>query len=495
MDTEDAPCEKTVPPSSLRCLIIGAGISGILAVIQLRKAGFTNLVVYEKSNQIGGTWRDNTYPGLRCDIPAHLFTYSFEPNPEYSTRFPSGSEIQDYLLRVCKKHDVFSAIRFSRRVQGVTLINGVWMVESSDGCVEAFDVIINATGVLQNPSFPNIPGKETFQGRSFHSSRWDHSIDWSQSRVGVIGTGATAVQIVPELAGAGKSLVVFQRTSHWIFPMPNKVYSESQKTRLRENMSLAGRLRWRYGKIFQWTFGRAVIGNRFLLWVFKAFCVSHLKRKVHDAELRQKLTPNYRAGCKRLIFAKGYYQAIQKPNVTLESKPIQHIDGQGVLCEDGTRHDLDVLVYATGFRAHDYMRPMQLRGEDGISIETVWKQGAFAYRSTMIPGFPNYFLMFGPYSPIGNYSAISVAEVQVGFIIQLLQSMLARNAKQIAPCPKATDSLTAKMKRALINTVWTSGCQSWYLDELGNITMWPWTFEKFEKEMKLVRMEELRYKN
>ncbi len=475
---------------STRILVIGAGMSGILATIKLREAGYRQIKVYEKASAVGGTWRDNTYPGLKCDVPAHMFTYSFAPNPAYTTRFPNGSEIRDYLERVYHEYNVGEHVLFNKAIVSLHFEQGQWCSLDSDGVVEAFDMVICATGILHHPEFPAIEGIETFQGTSFHTARWNHTENLTGKRIGVIGSGATAAQIVPELVRIGKQVTIFQRTPQWIFPMPNKVYSESEVARIRRSPSLATRLRHRYSKIFQYTFARAVIGNKLLQTAIEAFCRNHLNRKVKDPVLRKRLTPDYRAGCKRLIFGKGFYQALQQPNASLETTPISTIEPDGIRTKDGKLHACDVIVYATGFKAHAYMRPMRVVGRENQSLDDAWKQGAFAHRSTSIPGFPNFFILFGPYSPIGNYSAISVAEVQIKYVLEQLCELKKSGNDLIEPLVSATVQLTEQMNKAMKKTVWISGCNSWYMNEQGNTPMWPWTFERYERDMSQVNPRE-----
>ena len=466
-----------------RILVIGAGMSGMLMAIQLLKSGRSNIVVYEKAQQIGGTWRDNVYPGLKCDVPAAMFSYSFEPNKEYSSRFPMGSEIQDYLLSISDRYGLNQFIQFNKTVETVNWEDGRWYVQTSDGLIESFDIVINATGVLHYPYIPNIEGHEQFQGSSFHTARWREDMDWKGKKVGVIGSGATSVQVFPELVRESQHVTLFQRTAQWIFPIPNKAYTETDRKRMREEPGLIDRLRFRYSKLFQWTFSRAVIGNAFLLWAIGAFCRSHLRRKVKDPELRKKLTPQDKCGCKRLIFAKGFYQALQESNATLCTDAIERVVPDGIQTSDGRIHKLDVIIYATGFQVHRRMKPMHVVGREGKTMDETWSKGAVAHRSTTIPGFPNFFAIFGPYSPIGNYSAFSVAEVQVGHILRTIEHMESLGHDLIEPSEEATERLVNKMNRAMKKTVWMSGCKSWYQDADGNIPMWPWTFERYEREM------------
>jgi cation diffusion facilitator CzcD-associated flavoprotein CzcO len=473
-----------------RILVIGAGMSGILATIKLREAGYRNIQVVEKGPALGGTWRENTYPGLKCDVPAHMFTYSFAPNPEYSTRFPKGIEIRQYLERVYDQFDVAQHVRFNTTIESLNYDDGRWYTVNNQAEVEVYDFVIAATGILHHPFIPPIEGIEQFQGNQWHTARWNHNVQLKGKRVAVIGSGATAAQIVPQLVNKCKHLTLWQRTPQWIFPMPNKSYSPSEMERVRRSPLFARRLRYRYSKIFQYTFARAVIGNRFLQFAIEAICRNHLKRSVKDAGLRAKLTPNYRAGCKRLIFGKGFYQALQRPNARLETDPIAQLEPTGIRTQDGQLHPCDVIIFATGFDGHAYMRPMRVEGRDKLTLDQAWKKGAYCHRSTSIPGFPNFFVMFGPYSPIGNYSAISVAEVQIAYILQQLRELERTGNDLIEPLPCVTAQLIQRMDEAMKKTVWLSGCNSWYINEHGSTPMWPWTFERYEHEMSKVNPTE-----
>ncbi|QDV23262.1 flavin-containing monooxygenase [Aureliella helgolandensis] len=477
---------------SPRILIIGGGMSGLLMGIRLLKAGIRSFTILEKAEKIGGTWRENTYPGLKCDVPAHMYTYSFEPNPEYSQRFASGGEIQDYLERVCAKYQLAPYIRFSTVVDSATFEADRWNVRTQDGAIHSADVVVSACGILHHPKMPDIPGMDDFQGVRFHTARWDHSVPLQDKRVAIIGTGSTAVQIVPAIADSTKQLSLFQRTPQWIFPMPNKRYGNPQKSRLRKWPAYANWLRYSYSKLFQWTFNRAVIGNQMLLKMIQWQCEYHLNKKVKDPELRKRLRPDFKAGCKRLIFGKGFYQALQRPNVSLVTEGIDRIVSDGVVTTDGKHHPVDVLVYATGFQAHNYMRPIRVTGENGLKLDEAWKEDAYAHRSVAIPGFPNFFTVFGPYSPIGNYSAISVAEVQTNYLMQLIEKMRAGEFDCVTPKPTVTMQLLDKMHQAAKKTVWVSGCKSWYLNSKGLPPMWPWTFERYQHEMKTPDLSEFR---
>lgn len=480
--TTDRPSPKIV--------IIGAGMSGILAAIKLREAGMSNIVICEKRNEVGGVWRDNTYPGLKCDVPAHMFTYSFEPNPTYGKRFSFGSEIGQYLKRVSEKHDLQSIIRFNTSIDRATFESGQWLLDTNDGETLVADIVICASGIMHSPSFPKIDGIETFAGASFHSANWNHDKPIKGKRVGVIGTGSTAVQIVSAITHLVGRMTVFQRTPHWIFPLPNRTYSHAYQERMRRWPAIARASRYCYSKLYEFFFDKAVTGSRRMQRFIQWRCENYLCRKVKDPVLRKKLTPNFKAGCKRLILASGYFDAIQSPQTELVCESISKIVPDGVITADGTHHKLDVLIYATGFKAHNYMRPMKVSGVGGVTIDEVWGEFVFGHRSVSIPGFPNFFMTLGPHSPIGNFSAISVAEVQISYLLQLIEEIRSGRCDLIEPKKDVALTQCDAMDKAMDKTVWRSGCQSWYFDDNGKTTMWPWSFARFQSEMRQPNLTE-----
>lgn len=478
-DTNPARAGRRNP----RVIVIGAGMSGLLAAIRLHEAGIDDVLVCEKASRLGGTWRDNRYPGLSCDVPAHMYTYSFEPNPDYSRRYASGAEINAYFERVAHKYNLLRDIRFDCEIVRGEYRDSRWTLTTAEGERLEADFVIGATGVLHHPSWPDIPGLADFQGACFHTARWDESVDLRGKRVGLVGTGSTAVQIVPEVQKLAARLHLFQRTPQWIFPLPNRAYGERARARLRRHPWLAGWLRGAYSKLFEWTFARAVVGNKALLGFIAWMCRYHLESKVRDPVLREKLRPAYQAACKRLIFGTGFYEALQQPNAELVTAGIERVEPTGVRTADGRLHELDVLVLATGFQAHAFMRPMELVGEKGLTLAEAWADGARAYRSVALPGFPNFFMLIGPNSPIGNYSLITIAELQVDYVMQLIELWRSGRADAIAPREEPTRRFNEALRAAMPGTVWVTGCKSWYLDDHGHPAMWPWSFERFRAEM------------
>lgn len=470
--------------------IIGAGMAGMLMAIKLQESGLNDFVIYEKGDEVGGAWRDNTYPGLRCDVPAHMFTFSFEPNPAYSSRFATGPEIKRYFQGIPGKYGLHSKIRFKTSIEKVVFDQGRWYLITDRNEILLADIVICASGILRQPKYPDIEGRDSFAGDSFHSARWNHGVPLGEKRVGLIGTGSTAVQITSAIASKVEHLTVFQRTPHWIFPTPNRRYSRAERDFLSRHPVATKALRAMYSKLFQWTFDRALTGGKWMQRIVQWQCNSHLKRKVEDLSLRKKLTPDFKAGCKRLILARGYYEAIQRENVSLITAPIARIEPDGIRTADGNLHHLDVLLYATGFDAHQFLRPMQVHGIAGAKISELWKEAPFAHRSVGLPGFPNFFMLLGPQSPIGNYSAISVAEVQVNYLLTLIREITSGRCDLVEPKAEAVKVQQRKIQQQMPNTIWLSGCSSWYLNEKGKTAMWPWSFQRFDAEMRKPVLDE-----
>jgi cation diffusion facilitator CzcD-associated flavoprotein CzcO len=479
-----------------RVVVIGAGMAGILSAIKLKEAGLDDLVVYEKDDGLGGTWRANTYPGIACDVPSHLYSYSFHPNPNWSHVFSPGPEILSYLETVAETHGVTDRIRLGTEVRGLRFEDGRWTVETSSagadgagdngrtGGTDTADVVIAATGVLHHPSYPNIEGIEEFDGPVFHSARWDQTVELSDKRIGVIGTGSSAVQIVSSLADRVRGLTLFQRTAQWVVPIENPPIDDDSRASYRRDPALMTQLRADLGRMFEDNFANAVVdADSPQIRLLEKVCRANLEDNVGDPHLRELLRPEYRAACKRLIVSPNFYQAIQHPNAGLVTERIERIEPQGVRTADGTLHELDVLVLATGFRVDRFMRPMHVAGRGGADLDDLWSRRPYAYLSICIPDFPNLFMLNGPNGPVGNFSLIDVAELQFGYILQLLELITSGRCSQVSATHEATEVFERSRTEAAKGTVWMTGCRSWYLDDRGIPAVWPWSFDKFRAEM------------
>lgn len=472
-------------------VIIGAGMTGILVAIKLKEAGIQDVVILEKKDKIGGTWRENTYPGVACDVPAHMYTYSFEPNPNWSHRFAYGDEIQAYFEHVAKKYQVLPLIRFNETVESCHYKDAKWTLKTSKDQTLVADFVVSATGILHHPAKPDIPGLASFQGDCFHTAEWDHSVSLDDKKVGVIGTGSTAAQVIPEVIKEAGKVSVFQRTPQWLVNLPNKRFSEKTKARWLKKPKILNRLHRWYTFGVEQTFSKAVIGKKFQHALINFLCRLNLWLSIKDPELRAKLKPSYRVGCKRIIVNSTFYDAIQQPNAELVTEGIQQVVPDGVITKDGKRHPLDVLILSTGFHPFNFMRPMDLRGKNGVKIDERWGRKVQAYRSLLIPEFPNFFLMLGPNTPIGNFSVIAMSEVQTKYILQLIKKWQRGEFEEVSASQSSLDEFNAYLKEGMKKTVWLGGCQSWYLDEDGDPAMWPYSWKQWEKEMSEPNMNDL----
>jgi cation diffusion facilitator CzcD-associated flavoprotein CzcO len=475
----------------MRFVVIGAGMSGILAAIKLAEAGFDDVTIYEKADRLGGTWRENTYPGLSCDVPSHFYSYSFALNPNWSRHFSPGPEIQAYFEDVARRFGVEPRIRFGKEVRRCTFEDGRWTVTLADGSTDEADVVVAATGVLHHPKLPDIEGLESFAGAAFHSARWRHDVPIAGKRVGIVGTGSSAVQIVTAVAGDVAELVLFQRTPQWIMPVQNPAFTEDERARFRTDPAAIEQVRAEVARQFTDNFANVLVDSESpILKAIHEACVAHLETRVHDPELREKLRPSYRAACKRLIVADGFYEALQRPNARLVTERIVRVEPGGVRTRGGRLHELDVLVLATGFHVDWFVRPMQVVGRGGVRLDDAWASGPTAYMAIAVPEFPNFFLLNGPNGPVGNFSLIEVAELQLGYVLQLLENVRSGRCHELAPSREAMARFDAERREAAKTTIWNTGCKSWYLDETGLPTAWPWTFDRFRAEMAAPRLDD-----
>jgi cation diffusion facilitator CzcD-associated flavoprotein CzcO len=469
-----------------RFIIIGAGMAGILAAIKLREAGHHNVTIYEKADRIGGTWRDNRYPGLTCDVPAHAYTYEFAPNPEWSAYLVGGAEIQAYFEKVVDDYGIRPLIQFNSEIVRMEWKNDQWEVETVAGTVDHAHAVIAATGVLHHPKIPDIKGLSSFAGRAMHTAQWDESVPLEGKRIGIIGNGSTGVQMAVEL-GKRQSLetVHFQRNPQWIFPYPNFPYSEEDKARFRASLDAIEEIRQNeqyWAAIRRFTTGVVDIDGDEMHEVEKV-CQDHLDAALHDPALKAKLTPTYRAACKRLIYSGEYYEAAQLPNVETIVCGIREVVPQGVIDNEGVLHKLDILALATGFHTDRFIRPISVKGIGGRDIEEAWAERCQAYMAISIPDFPNFFLMNGPSSPVGNFSLIDVAEKQWVYIEQLLGRVSDSNARGIVASHKAHNAYEDRRIKAAKASIFGSGCTSWYLDKTGVPITWPWDYAAFAEAM------------
>ncbi len=465
-----------------RTVIIGAGMSGILMGYRLLKAGLDHFTIYEKGESCGGTWRESTYPGLHCDVKSHHYCYSFALNPTWSKEFPAQPEIYAYFNRQAEEFGVLDKIRFRTEVGEARWDGAKWQIALKDGSSDWADILVSATGFLHMINYPEMPGLETFKGAKFHTARWDHSVSLEDKRIGVIGTGSTAVQITSALAGKVKHFSLFQRTPQWVLHVPNEPYSEDQRQEFAKNPGLMM-------DIYRETEDAAhylTMGIMFEDSPYRADLVQNALdnlAKIKDPDLRARMTPDYAFGCKRLIMSPDFYEAIQRPNTELVDDPIERVVPEGILTKSGRTIELDVLVLATGFNALAYIRPVEVFGEDGISLEEVWAKRPIAYETMTVPHMPNFFMIGGPYSPVGNISLVRVSELQSGWIMQCIEKIAAEGVA-IAPRQDATDVMIEGFREQARKTIWyKGGCSSWYLDSEGVPGIYPYPSDKFKQDV------------
>ena len=473
--------------------IIGAGLSGVGAVIKMREAGYTDITVYEKADAVGGTWRENSYPGLSCDVASHWYSYRFERNPDWTHRYPYGPEIRAYIERVADKYDVKRDIKFNTPVKELTYEGPHWRLETQAGDVEYYDVVVSATGILHHPSIPDFEGKDSFEGPSFHTARWDHSVDYTGKRVGIIGTGSTSAQIVGAITKDVEHLTLFQRTPQWMLPLPQTKYSNAYRRLLRTFPFLMWFVYYFHYRALEYTFSEATVGNKFMQKVISWLARRNLEKNVPDPELRKKLTPDYQAACKRMIFCSDFYPAISRPNASLVTEGIERIEPNGVRTKDGVLHELDILVYATGFDTKAFVLPIEVFGEDKKSLTQTWGNAPRAHRAMSVPGFPNFWMIEGPTGPVGNLSLVLISEHQIAYIIHMLDVMKKQKLAAIAPSEEAFKTYNAAMAKDINNTIWvTGGCKSWYFDASGQPNLYPWAPRRFFHEMRNPDISEYR---
>jgi cation diffusion facilitator CzcD-associated flavoprotein CzcO len=476
----------------LRFVIIGAGMAGMLAGIRLKQRGDHDFTIYEKGDCVGGTWRENHYPGLACDTPAHSYTYSFATNPEWSAFYAPGPEIRAYFEGIAERYDLKKQIRFNTEIASCRFIDGSWRIATTDGREDVADVVIAATGVLHHPNVPDISGLGDFQGPHFHSARWDHSVSLERKRVGVIGNGSTGVQIVSAVSKVADKLVHFQRSPQWIMPCPDFQYSAEDKQAFRDDPAKIEEVRnGPEASARRARFTAAIIDlDSPELSEIQAIVERNLQENIRDPQLRETLRPDYRAACKRMVFSAHYYAAVQEPNVEVARGAIERVEANGVRMKDGRFHELDVLVLATGFRVDQFVRPMVVEGQGGHSIDQLWAEHPRAYYAVTVPGFPNFFLLNGPTGPVGNFTLIDIAEAQWDYVDQLTDLLRAGLCDAIAPSMAALEDYEARRTEAAKRTVFASGCSSWYLDKEGVPQVWPWSFDYFQQVMAKPNLED-----
>ncbi|WP_280265937.1 DUF4873 domain-containing protein [Nocardia wallacei] len=467
-------------------VIVGAGFGGIGTAIELRRAGIEDFVVLEKAEEIGGTWRENTYPGCGCDVMSLMYSYSFEPNPRWTRMFARQPEILDYLRRTVDRYDLHRHIRLRSEVVALDFDDDAdrWTVRTDDGRQLRPRIVVMAPGPLHEPSVPDLPGRESFRGTSFHSARWDHDFDVTGKRIAVIGTGASAVQLVPQIAKQAAQVTVFQRTPHWVVPKPDRRLSSAEHAVFRFVPGAQRLYRW----AVYWGYESMIPAfmNPGLMRRVESVARGHLRRQVRDPELRRELTPDYRLGCKRILVSNNYYPALQRDGVELVTEPIDRLTETGVATADGREREFDAVVYATGFKISDRFAAQHIVGANGRTIQDLWRGGMEAFLGVAVHGLPNLFLIVGPNSGGGHQSIVFMIEAQARYIRQCIERMRRTSGTRIEVRAATQHEFNRRVQAKLSGTVWNSGgCQSWYLDEQGlNRAAWPGSSVSYWRAMR-----------
>jgi cation diffusion facilitator CzcD-associated flavoprotein CzcO len=462
-------------PRHVEILIAGGGFAGLGAAIKLTQAGKHDFIVIERGAEVGGTWRDNTYPGAACDVPSHLYSYSFELNPNWTRSFSSGWEIQEYLRRVARKYGVLDKHVFNTEMLAAHWDPGAgqWVVETSNGAYTA-KVVVCAIGALCEPAMPDIEGIDSFAGEIVHSARWNHDYDLTGKRVALVGTGASAVQIGPEIAGQVARLDVYQRTAPWIMPRRDRTFPRLEHSAYRHIPGLQRLAR----TIIYWgretfVFGFAI--NPKLAAPARKLATANIARGINDPALRRAVTPTFQMGCKRILLSNDWYPMLERDNVSLVTEGIQSVQGNSIVTADGVTREVDAIVMATGFHVTDSPTFDKIKGADGRTLGEMWRHdGMQAYKGSTVSGFPNMFFLVGPNTGLGHNSMVLMIESQLNYLMDALRSMDEDRLATVEVRPDAQRAYNAKLQRRMARTVWASGCSSWYLDARGrNTTLWP----------------------
>jgi cation diffusion facilitator CzcD-associated flavoprotein CzcO len=462
--------------------IIGAGFGGLGTAIELKRAGYTDVTVLEKADGVGGVWRENTYPNAACDVPSSLYSWSFAPNPDWPHRYSRQAEILAYIERTAAEQGVLENVRTGVEVTSAAYDEATctWHLTTAAGEAIETDVLITAVGQLSRPSIPPIPGVDTFEGPAFHSAEWDHDVDLTGKRIAVLGTGASAIQFVPGIQPRAGHVTVFQRSAPYVAPKTDRAYTRLHARAFRRFPRTQA-----FGRELTWVitegFNRALVEDTPLKKVVELGWRAQLRRQVRDPELRAKLVPDYPFGCKRVLFSNAWYPALAQPNVDVVTEPVVEVLPHGVRSADGTTHEVDVIIYGTGFAATEFLAPIQVTGAGGVDLHARWEKGAHAYLGLCMPDFPNLFVVYGPNTNLGGSSIINMLEAASRAITTLLRHTETRAAASIVVRPEAEQRFDTEIQERLSDSVWAS-CHNWYHQDGGRIsTNWPGLVAEYQR--------------
>jgi cation diffusion facilitator CzcD-associated flavoprotein CzcO len=473
---------------STRGLIMGTGFSGLCLAIKLQQQGINDFLLLDKAEEVGGTWRENTYPGAECDVPSALYSFSFEPNPTWAFKWAEQPQILDYLKSVANKHKLYEKIHFRQQVVSARYEESSqrWRVACSDGQCYSSQYFIVATGQLHKASIPQFEGQDAFEGPAFHSAQWDHSVDLNGKRVAVIGNAASALQFIPEIAPQASRLTVFQRSPNWVLPKNDRPYSafERKLAQFVPGVTKLYRLKlWLRG---EWPLFALMQGQGIAARIAERVTKRYIEREIDDPALREKLLPDYPIGAKRVLWSDNYYTALNRPNVDVCTEGVARFDANGIVKGDGSREDFDVVIYGTGFETNPFVAPVEVQGLGGLELQSAWSEGAHAYYGVMTHGFPNMMLMYGPNTNLGHNSIVLMIEAQSDYIINCMREAEQRGVQTLQVSKRAEAAYNDELQARLQRMVWAQTDHSWYLDR-GRITNnWAGRTWEYMRRMKKV---------
>ncbi len=480
-------------PTKTRIAILGAGMSGLCMAMQLRKKGIDDFVILEKADNVGGTWRENRYPNIACDVPSHVYSFSFELNPNWSHSYSGGAEILQYCENCVDKYGLAEFIHYGQEVKAARFEDECWKIETQDGAQLQADVVVSGLGGLHLPNHFSAEGLEEYNGRRFHTAQWDEDYDLTGKRVAMIGTGASAAQALPGIAPLAKEVTVFQRKAAWVFPRMAAEISDERRALFNKHPWLMRLYRWSLWLQMDLLGILSLRRDGLLSKRLKQAALDHLEASVSDPEIRAKLTPDYAAGCKRRVIADDYLTMFNRDNVHLVTDGIERIEANGIRDKLGNLHEIDVLIEATGFKPFDITDYVEVCGRDGQQLKEVWKDKVDSFRTMMVPGFPNFFMMLGPNSATGHTSALIMIESTVNYVIKCLELMNSRGLQHLDPDPQVVAQYNGRLQRDMKKMVFSGGCDAWYTDDNDyNFTLWPYSAARFVYEQNKVDPDEFR---
>lgn len=451
--------------------IVGAGVSGICLAVNLKRAGIHDFIILEKSNEVGGTWNENTYPGAACDVPSHMYSLSFEPNPNWTRKYPRQAEILEYFRSVARKYDIYSHIRFGVELDEAAFdeASGQWKLRTSAGDETMVKVLASGCGQLNRPAMPAIPGMDSFKGARFHSARWDHSVNLNGKRVAVVGNGPSAIQFIPEVAKVAGELTVYHRTPNYVVPRLDRPYSTFERWLFAKVPGAARAYRW----ALYWTLEKNRIAFTRGTWfnkMFRQIADQHMVTQIADEKLRAILTPDYDLGCKRILISDDWLPTLTRPNVEVIATEIDHITDSGVVDKEGKVREVDAIIFGTGFESTKFLTPMKVMGTGGKPLTQAWQGGAEAHLGVSVAGFPNFFMMYGPNTNLGHNSIIFMIECQAAYILGCIKKIRNSRLSYIDVKPEVMERYNIGVQEAIRESVWAAGCRSWYKTEDGKVT-------------------------